>query len=184
MSHASELAHANWTHPFPSLWFTGAARPPNHHQRPSECLHRLGHRHQVVSVAPYHRPTAWVSPCRRHLIRRVAAAPMVLTPPPPHTSSTASAPRRSGQLGRWPRPEAGSRATVRPSTVRPEFKILFSFIILEIHIKLKNVWKIQYQSKNTKQISIESLRGDLGREIDLTPICSIICCTKLHEVKP
>jgi hypothetical protein len=34
-----------------------------------------------------------------------------------------------------------------------------------------------------KQISIESIRAELHREINLTPICAIIHGTKLHEVK-
>jgi hypothetical protein len=34
-----------------------------------------------------------------------------------------------------------------------------------------------------KQISIESLRADISRKLDLTLTCSIRHCTKLEELK-
>jgi hypothetical protein len=44
--------------------------------------------------------------------------------------------------------------------------------------------KYNTTKKNKKQISVESLRADLHREINLTPICLIRHGSKLHEVKP
>jgi hypothetical protein len=54
----------------PIPWFTGAAGPPTHRQRPPEYLHHLGRHRRVASIAPHCRPTT---------------TPTVLAPPPlPH----------------------------------------------------------------------------------------------------
>jgi hypothetical protein len=42
--------------------------------------------------------------------------------------------------------------------------------------------KYHTTKKNTKQISMESLRENLHMEIDLTLFCSVMQCTKLQEL--
>jgi hypothetical protein len=60
---------------------------------------------------------------------------------------------------------------------------LFSIIISEIVETSKMHRKCHTTQKNMKQISIESLRADLHREMNLTLFCSIMHYTKLQELK-
>jgi hypothetical protein len=57
-------------------------------------------------------------------------------------------------------------AESRPSTVHRVFSFSILFIIPENHIEFSNAQKMQYYSKNAKQISIESLSVDLGVRFD------------------
>jgi hypothetical protein len=87
------------------------------------------------------------------------------------------------QNGSWARPTVlGLMLKCWPSTVR---RFFFDFCLLfqKIVENLKMRRKYHTTQKNTKQISIESLRVGLHIEIYLTLFYSIMQCIKLQELK-
>jgi hypothetical protein len=119
LSHTSELATTDWTHPLHPPRFTGAAGPPSHRRRPPEHLHHLGHRRLVASATPHRRPVVRVSPADHHLVRHHPGARLVLAgymlPPASHHSIT-------GECVTAPsctRAARGDRAVSAPSACAP-----------------------------------------------------------------
>jgi hypothetical protein len=88
----------------------------------------------------------------------------------------------AGQNGSWARPTVlGLGLKCWPSTVRRFFYFCLLFQKIVENSKMRR--KYHTTQKNMKQISIESLRVGLHREIYLTLFYSIMQCIKLQELK-
>jgi hypothetical protein len=79
---------------------------------------------------------------------------------------------------------AGPRAKMLAQHCADIFLISDFCLIFEKIVENSKMYRKYYTTrKNMKQISIDSLRADLHREICLTLFYSIMYCTKLQELK-
>jgi hypothetical protein len=118
-----------------------AAGPHRCPPRPPDPAAALERRRVAAFLSPHHRPTARVSPRRRHLVRRATVVPTVLAlPSPGHLVCWRS---QAGRAARTPRQHCCCDPNGRPVTVCRIFRFFIFLYNSRNSYKLLKYIKIQ-----------------------------------------